>query len=316
MSFSSMVAGYENFIEFGGLSREIHLRQLDKLKEHKDTIEIDPKDETYGFGEVVKYVAEETYCDEIYKVKMYLTTYKAVKSLNKFVRDEVKKELEKKDKLDKNLCLALENSINSFVSAKGFFSLHSNDVYIVKDIHLVGEEMRKKKEVVKEALKKKSKKKTTTKKKATTDKKEDSWKKGYGYKPKKYGHREWLRISMRSTLAHELFHYYMDLKSNTNDMMMQEEYAYGSMIGWMRKEGLKDNEIVKAALMWFGATVAASKDPSLTVKGREKIFKAAAVSEAKKLIERFDNQQRAKNGTKDERKNGFDHEDHDLLLEL
>ena len=306
----SIVGEYENFIQFSKLSKSINLRQLEKLKEHKDTKKLDPKDNEFGIGEVVNYVEEETGWAGIQNSDIYLTTNRAIRSLNKFVKAEIKKEVEKKEKFDKKFAIVLESQLNAFVNAKGFFSLYSKDVFLIKDIHLVGEEMKRLEEAFGEAKRKISGKKTSDKKEVSTKKDEGTWKKTYGYKPKRFGHREWLRIQMRGTLAHELFHLYMDARCQTKNMMMQEEYAYKNMIGWLRGEGLKDNEIVKSNLMWYGLTVAINKDNSLTVRGRRKELKKVAEEEAKKLMQSYDNEQKAK------KKALENHEDDDCFLEL
>jgi len=284
-SINVLLSGeYENFLDFSRLTDEIHRRQLEKLKKHPETKKISLKNIEYNCGKVIEYVAKETEYEEVKKVSIYSTTNKSINSLDKFVKKEVKKELSKKNKFDKKLCLALQSQISSFIHARGFFSTISKEVYIVRDTHLIGEKLDRNMKIIKKAL---SKKKSDSRVEEKSNN-FSGWKKTYGYKPPRFGHREWLAINFRSTLAHELFHYYMDAKCHTQNMMLQEEYAYKNMIGWMRKEGLKDEEIILSHLMWYGSTVAVGKDESLVLPGRKKEFKKVAKEEAQKLIDCYD----------------------------
>jgi hypothetical protein len=280
---AALVANYESFIDFKKITDNVHNRQLKELKKHPDTQKISIKNEEYKCGDVINHVASETKCNEIKSVAVYSTTNRAIHSLNAFVKKEVKKELDKKKNFNKKLCMALESQVGSFVRARGFFSTISKEVYIVRDIHLIGEKIDKKIKTIKMAL---SKKKITTETKETKTS-SGGWKKTYGYKPPKFSHKDWIAINFRSTLAHELFHYFMDIKCHTNSMMMQEEYAYKNMIGWARKEGLKDDEIILSHLMWYGGAVAVQKDDSLAIEGRNKELRKAAKIEAQNLIDRY-----------------------------
>ncbi len=272
------IKSQEHFVKFNKMVIQIQRHLLDNLKKHKETKKVDPNSEEFRFNEVVDYVAESTNMPEIKEVGIYFTTTKAIKSLNKIVKDGVKNELAKQKEMDKDLAMALETQANSYLSAHGFFSTITKEVYVVKDAHL---QHKKKTD--------KTKDKTVTIDPKSLEKlSKDTWKKEYGYKPDRINHKDWLRIHNRATLAHELFHYYMDLKSNTSDVILQEEYAYSNMIGWYRKDGLKDPEIIKASLMWWGKTIAVSRDHSLQLKGRQKDLIKEATKEAEKLIENYD----------------------------
>lgn len=273
----------EQYVRFNRMVSQISRRLLGNLSKHEDTKKIDPNSPEFRFNEVIDYVIYATQMSEIKDVGIYLTTTKAIKSLNKIVNEEIKKELAKEKETDKEFAIALTMQMNSYLGAYGFFSTITKDIFIVKDAHLQRHKKVEKKEEIKP---KKSAKKTSAKVKKVEPK--ETWKKEYGYKPARISHREWLRIHSRATLAHELFHYYMDVKTNTSSMILQEEFAYSNMIGWYRKEGLKDNEIIQASLMWWGRTIAVSKDLSLQLKGRRKELDKKAVEEAKKLIASYD----------------------------
>ena len=272
----SIMKSQEQSILFKRLSFEINIKLLNILKGHKDTKKIEPNNPEYGFNEVIDHVIKETSMKEIKSVGIYFTTTKAIKTLNKFLNDEIKKEFSKEKEINTQLAIVLTNQLNSYLGAHGFFSTITKDVFVVKDAHL----QRPKKEKKIENKEEKPEPKET--------KSKETWKKEFGYKPSRINHKEWLRIHNRATLAHELFHYCMDLRSKTADVLLQEEYAYSNMIGWYRKEGLKDPEIIKASLIWWGRTLSLHKDPSLRLKNRKKDWEKETVVEAKKLIASYD----------------------------
>lgn len=260
MSLSQYLAFREQNSKYNKIAHDIHVRQLERLKKHPET-----RIATKEFSEVIDFISREKNFPEIHECVVYSTTNKAIDSLDDFVKDEIKKELEKTEgKIDTSILQVLKSTIKSLVSAAGFFSLHTKEVYTVRDIfdrfyYRDGD--------------KKGKKVSFSK----------------FYKPERFELSEWLAMREKITIAHELLHYQMDSRCQSNSALAQEEYAYGHMIGYCQHIGLKEEEIIKGPLMSWGKIISASKDATLQYKERKKDWEKEGEKNAKKLFDQYQN---------------------------
>lgn len=110
-------------------------------------------------------------------------------------------------------------------------------------------------------------------------------------KPSRFSNSEWRKIHIRSTIVHELFHFYIDYTTNSRNELQHERYAYTGMIDWCReKENLKDEEIANYIISTYGQRIAFSEKPGLDPKNKKdrEYLERRGYEEGMKLIKERD----------------------------
>lgn len=246
------------------ISSEVHSRQMEGLRKHPDTIV-----DTETYKDVIDYVSKNKDCSELEQCNVYSTTNKAIDSLISLTRKEAKKIAEENG--DRNefagTLMSLQRNICSLASAGAFFSIPTKEIFVIRDHH--------KRKYYYQFDGKKQNKIAIPKRKSK--------------KPERFTETEWLMIHLKSVLAHELFHMHMDIRCQSYDELLHEEYAYSNMVGWCRESGLTDTEIINGFLLSYGYQQAINKNPALFVSKKWKEIEKKAQLEAIKMIELFDN---------------------------
>lgn len=252
----------EEALKFKRLAKEIHIKQLEELKNHKDSYEASEK-----YKDVIDFVMKDKKCDELKEVKVYSVTHEGISSISDFVKKELENELKKENgTINKPLILSLASHINSFVSAAGFYSTISKEIFIVRNLY--------------------------DKYFYRSDEKRKKGQRSYSklYRPSCFSLDKWLDMKNKATLAHELLHYEMGLTNYSKNEMLHEEYAYGHMVSYCKSLGLKKEDIVEGFLISYGNICAIKRDPTLQFKERKKDLKKKAIEIAESLYESYHNQ--------------------------
>ena len=236
------------------LSNAIHIKQMERLKSHSDTVVA-----TEQYQDVIDFVSIERKCTDLMGASVLTTTNRAIDDVIKYTEKEIKRIIlnGESSHSETEVLMAINHSANTLTLAGGFFSIPTKEIFIVRN---------------------RDQRKDKTTNSDTKDK-----------RPKRFSKKEWTNIKNRSILAHELFHMHMDVKSHSNNEMLHEEYAYTNMVGWCRKEGMKDKEIAKTFLIPFGGMLAAQKYPSIVASEQWSEFDKKAMEEAMLVIERYAN---------------------------
>jgi len=186
---------------------------------------------TDKFRDVIDFVVEDVGDERIRNCKIYSITNSGLDALE----EEAKKiALTKKTNTERNLYVSMAKGLRA---ARAFYTLDTREIFYITDI-----EDRKE---IKEQRKKKP-------------------------LPSRFDKETWRKKLIRSAVAHELYHYTFDLDTMTRDVMLQEQYAYRSMISYCRKEGMEDHEIIDFVILPYGMMVANEQDPEILDEELEK----------------------------------------------
>ena len=227
---------------------------------------------TSRYRDVIDYVAEATKCPEVRECRIYDTCIADLKSVQRKASKRIRDSEESPEFYE----IATKASAEGLIEGIAFFCLVTKDIFIIKDAHLLHYHFGK------------DKKKRGDKKHIKSMP-----------KPSRFTVSHWVKVRQRASVAHELFHFAMDIKTHTDNHFMQEEYAYTNMIGWLQKEGIKDNEI-ELFVLPFAKMIAVGEDQSLMLKENRKKLEKKGKEEAKKIIKRFNGEESLSVNTREE----------------